>query len=247
MTAKDNQGFAPKDAVLTVLIYALGIQLLIPVVLTSVFAFSNTTLLQTNMAAWEAKFLPTIQVLTFFLGTLWLALKYRHQLKMSMKRFMENFSDNMILIVKYYFIAQLLSVLIGIFFSAVLKIEQSSENQQAVESLIGQIPLMMAITTIIFAPIIEELVFRGGLFLGIRNLVGELPATLISSISFGAIHVIPQLSTKNPKELFFIVPYALLGYFMVRSVQKTDSLMGGIVFHFLNNLVATLLIIFMPL
>ena len=103
----------------------------------------------------------------------------------------------------------LVNILTNIFLVEVLNIQGNSANQELVEILIGQMPLLMAISTTVFAPILEELVFRGGLYLGLKQRIGGKLATLISSASFGLIHVTSELlSSGNWVEVFLMIFYA---------------------------------------
>lgn len=72
-----------------------------------------------------------------------------------------------------------------------------------------------ALGTIILAPIVEELVFRGVLLNRLKLRIGIIPAILVSSFLFGICMCILYL--------------------------KTDNILIPITVHFINNLVVTLL------
>lgn len=245
MTVKETNNFEGKDSIKLSLIYIIGVQFILPILVSFAFTMAYADLALQDQNLFLDRFLGPIQFVVFLIATVLLVWLYRYQIKNSYKKFMVNFVDNMKLIFKYYLIAQVFNIILSLFFVEVLKIDTTSQNQMIVEDVLSKVPLLMAIVTVFFAPIIEEIVFRGGLFLGIRNALGEFPAVLISSVTFGAIHVLPQLGGGHPLEILFILPYSLLGYYMVKSVQKTDSLMGGIAFHFVNNLIATVLVLFL--
>jgi uncharacterized protein len=79
----------------------------------------------------------------------------------------------------------------------------------------------------ILAPIVEEVVFRGFLFGGLRKYLNVWPAILISGALFGALHF--QL-------LAFPVLF-LLGIILAALYQRTGSLWMPILMHFCINAV----------
>lgn len=90
--------------------------------------------------------------------------------------------------------------------------------------------ILDAIGAIIFAPIIEELVFRGILFNRLKIRTGILPAMLISSFIFAMGHEVGGMTSAF-----------LFGICMCILYLKTDNILIPISVHFLNNLTATLL------
>lgn len=90
--------------------------------------------------------------------------------------------------------------------------------------------LLSAITSIIFAPLLEELVFRGVLFNRLKIRIGIIPAMLISSFIFGIGH-----------DFGGITSAFLFGMCMCILYLKTDNILVPMSVHFINNVVATIL------
>ena len=90
--------------------------------------------------------------------------------------------------------------------------------------------LLSAITSIIFAPVLEELVFRGVLFNRLKVRIGIIPAMLISSFLFGIGH-----------DFGGITSAFLFGLCMCILYLKTDNILVPMSVHFINNVVATIL------
>ena len=86
------------------------------------------------------------------------------------------------------------------------------------------------ITSVVFAPIIEELVFRGVLFNRLKIRIGIVPAMLISSILFALGH-----------DFGGIVSAFLFGICMCILYLKTDNILIPMSVHLINNIAATLL------
>lgn len=87
-----------------------------------------------------------------------------------------------------------------------------------------------AITAIIFAPVLEELIFRGILFNRLKIRTGLIPAMLISSFIFGIGHDFGGMTSAF-----------LFGICMCILYLKTDNILVPMTVHFINNVVATFL------
>lgn len=94
----------------------------------------------------------------------------------------------------------------------------------------SSVVVLDAIGAIIFAPIIEELVFRGVLFNRMKIRVGILPAMIISSFIFAIGHEFGGMTSAF-----------LFGICMCMLYLKTDNILIPMSVHFINNVVATVL------
>lgn len=90
--------------------------------------------------------------------------------------------------------------------------------------------ILDAIGAIIFAPIMEELIFRGVLFNRLKIRIGIFPAMILSSIIFAIGH-----------EFGGITSAFIFGICMCMIYLKTDNILIPMSVHFINNLVATTL------
>lgn len=92
----------------------------------------------------------------------------------------------------------------------------------------------MILMTSVFAPILEEIMFRGIIQKGmINNGVKPMTAIIIASIVFGLVHA-------NPWQF---VGGVLLGLILGVVYYKTGSLLASILLHSFNNLISCLLMI----
>lgn len=94
----------------------------------------------------------------------------------------------------------------------------------------SSILILEGIAAIIFAPIVEELTFRGVLFNRLKIRTGIIPAMLISSFIFAIGH-----------EYGGITSAFLFGICMCILYLKTDNIFIPMSVHFINNVVATVL------
>lgn len=90
--------------------------------------------------------------------------------------------------------------------------------------------ILDSITAIIFAPIVEELAFRGVLFNRLKIRTGIVPAMIISSFIFAIGH-----------EPGGITSAFLFGLCMCILYLKTDNILIPMSVHFINNVVATIM------
>lgn len=110
-----------------------------------------------------------------------------------------------------------------------------SANQQSVILAFFQNPLLIGFTTLVYAPIVEEVVFRGALFRGLRSYTNFWTAGLISALAFGSIHIIDSLFLGNFIDLWYLLTYGSLGFIFCFIYEKTHSIYGSMALHFLNN------------
>lgn len=90
--------------------------------------------------------------------------------------------------------------------------------------------ILSAIASIIYAPVMEELVFRGVLFNRLKIRIGIIPAMLLSSFLFGIGHEFGGMTSAF-----------LFGMCMCILYLKTDNILVPMSVHFINNVVATIL------
>ena len=86
-------------------------------------------------------------------------------------------------------------------------------------------PIWFFLVGVIFAPIVEEIFFRGFLFQGFRQRYGWVTATLLSSAIFAAGHLDPVA----------LIPTFVLGAVLAYVYHRSNSVWPGIILHFLVN------------
>ena len=85
--------------------------------------------------------------------------------------------------------------------------------------------------TVVLAPFIEELIFRGCLLSGLTERFGRWGAALLCGLSFSLMHMNPEQTVYQ----FF------LGVVCALAVMESGSLLTGVVTHAMSNLLAILL------
>lgn len=126
----------------------------------------------------------------------------------------------------------IISLLVGQIFDNLLQVD-TAENQQLLEDLFTKLPIAMTISTVIIAPIIEELIFRGiffNYFFNKNSLNFKILAIVSSGLVFGLVHEF-ALSIN-------LLQYTILGVLMALIYAYTKNIRYNILFHVLNNALA---------
>lgn len=117
-------------------------------------------------------------------------------------------------------------------------------NQQGIENQALTYPIFTIVTTVIFAPIVEEMVFRYSLMnIDISSRFKRVLLLIVSSFIFGSIHMLASIQSGNLNELWFIFQYAAMGLAIGLSYFKTENIWTPIAVHLVNNLIATIVIV----
>lgn len=117
---------------------------------------------------------------------------------------------------------------------------QGSANQQLFENYLSGQPLAMFIQAVIFAPMLEELLFRGIIFRTLRT-KGRLLAHVVAAGLFGLLHVYSGLLDGDITQLVHMLPYVLMGLAFGYAYEKKGTIFVPIIIHALNNFIAILL------
>ena len=86
-------------------------------------------------------------------------------------------------------------------------------------------PVWFILVGVIFAPLVEEIFFRGFLFQGFRQKYGWIGGMLLSSAIFGAAHL----------DLVAFIPTFILGCLLAYMYHRSNSVWPGIILHVLVN------------
>ena len=118
------------------------------------------------------------------------------------------------------------AALVGNTIVMLLGTDVTSLNQELVEAALAAMPVIMIITIVLFAPVVEEVIFR----LVLMNLFNWKPIynLIFSSLIFGLIHVLVG-------GLIHIIPYFLMGLVFGYFYLKNNNIWHITVLHILHN------------
>ena len=104
--------------------------------------------------------------------------------------------------------------------------------------------LLMAFQSVVLAPILEELLFRGLVFRSLRDKSKWL-AIFASSFLFGFLHIYSALFAGDLSQLIYLLSYGGMGFAFSYAYEKRKTICVPILMHMINNLVAIVLLVFM--
>jgi len=106
--------------------------------------------------------------------------------------------------------------------------EEGGGGATSAEGLSTLFVVLMFITVVVGAPIVEEIMFRGYLFAALTRWKGPWPAAVVSGALFGLAHVLA-----HPPAAW--LPLAVMGFLLALVFWITGSLLPCIALHAANN------------
>lgn len=118
--------------------------------------------------------------------------------------------------------------------------EDSANNQEAIALLKAERGPMIA-ATVFVAPIVEELLFRAGLF-GVLRQKNRTLAYAVSALAFCLYHVW-SYALEDPWQLLYMLEYLPGALLLARCYERTDSIWASMLLHALSNGISLYLIL----
>ena len=132
--------------------------------------------------------------------------------------------------IKYWILALIIMMGSNIIISA-LNQGGIAGNEESVREIFGSSPIYMFFSAVLFAPVVEELIFRQS----IRNI---FPKTtwlfiLFSGLIFGFLHVVNNV--EHFVDILYLIPYSAPGFMFAYMLAKSDNIFIPMGFHFMHN------------
>lgn len=168
----------------------------------------------------------SLMIITYFI--------YRKDINHELKKYFRHFKKYFSFGFKMWLLGLILmatsNVLIHIFYPLA-----SASNEDAVQKALLKAPIYTAFSACVFAPFMEEMVFRKSL----RKVFSiDLVYIIISGLLFGLAH---NISVLGEPDMVYIIPYGLFGCVFAYTYVKTNDIFVPITFHMIHN---TVLIIY---
>lgn len=157
---------------------------------------------------------------------------YRKTLVNDFKEFKKDINGNLEFAFRYWAVGFAIMVVSNLFITVILG-KTIAGNEETVRNYIKTAPILMAISTVLFAPINEELTFRKSIRDAISN---KWAYVLLSGIIFGGLHVISYVS--SPLDLVYLIPYCSLGIAFALLYYRTNNIFSSISMHMMHNLLS---------
>ena len=166
------------------------------------------------------------------------------QLIHDFKIFKSYFKEYFVLILKTWGKALLL-VAIAAIIIYIITDKMKANNQIALQNSFNSDPVFIALLSMFYAPIAEELMFRGVFRKFIKN---KKLFVIVSGVVFGLMHVIDD--SKTLAEFSYVFVYSILGIYLAGIYARTNNLCTNIFMHFMQNtlsVIGMILSMFFPM
>ncbi len=165
---------------------------------------------------------------------LFIFLIYKKELSKDINDFKVNYKEYLSKNIGLYLTGVLLMALSNILLQFITHLEISG-NEESVRSLISRIPLFMAFSSIIYAPFVEEIIFRKI----VKNIINnKYIFIIISGVIFGVLHITNYMDIN---EILMGIPYIIMGIDFAYIYHKTNNIFTTMTFHLCHNLILFLL------
>ena len=154
---------------------------------------------------------------------------YRKEYIRDFKDYIKNFKNYMPKYMEYWALAFSL-MLISNFFIVTLFPNSVATNQEAINNILVQAPFYMIISAVLFAPFLEETIFRFSFRKIFKN---DLVFIILSGLFFGGLHVIGSFN--NLIDLIYIIPYSIPGAVFAYTLVKSKNIFIPMSLHFFHN------------
>lgn len=130
---------------------------------------------------------------------------------------------------KYWLISVAIMMISNLFINIIAKSGISS-NEETLRQTFKISPIYIFFSSVIYAPLVEELVFRQS----IKNIVpNKILFVLLSGLIFGGLHIISGYS--GPTDLLYLIPYCAPGFAFAYILADSDNIFISISLHLMHN------------
>lgn len=130
---------------------------------------------------------------------------------------------------KYWLIAVAIMMISNMFITLISGNDLSS-NEESIRVMFKISPVYIFFSSVIYAPIVEELIFRRSL----KNIIpNKILFILVSGLVFGGLHIISGFS--GPMDLLYLIPYCAPGFAFAYILADSDNVLIPISLHFMHN------------
>lgn len=129
-----------------------------------------------------------------------------------------------------YWLISLMVMMLSNFIILIFFHNGIASNEETIRSMLKINPIYIYFSAVIFAPVVEELVFRQGIHNIFKN---NIIFIIVSGFVFGGLHVISSANVWT--DFLYIIPYSAPGIAFAYMLVKTKNIFVSIGFHFMHN------------
>lgn len=113
-----------------------------------------------------------------------------------------------------------------------------SNNQDSIIAMFEKMPLFTFLLSCLYAPFVEETLFRYNLSKLISN---KKLFIILSGFIFGLLHVVGKFSSLS--EFLYVFQYSALGIYLAKTYKESNNIFVTISMHFIQNFLAAILVL----
>lgn len=234
--------WGPVSAILVYVLTFFGVQFLIALIVIAVFKIFG---LSGGAGEWfttiQGQFVFVLASDAFILLSIGLFLRHRRgnfgQLGLGRRPLWRDAKYALIGYVVYYF----LGILLVLLMDALTQINLNQRQELGFDNLFGSTEKIIAlISLVILPPIVEEIVFRGFVYTGLRKKLKFVWATLITSLMFASLHLMG-----SSDGLLWVagIDTLALSFILCYLREKTGALWAPMAVHAFKNSIAFVLLL----
>ena len=153
---------------------------------------------------------------------------FKNELKEDGKDFLKNKKEYLKKYVIYYMLGVILMGFSNIIIQKLTNTSISG-NEETIRNYIKLFPIYMSFTSLIYAPFVEEMIFRKT----IRNIIdNKYIFIVLSGVIFGALHI---SDFTNINQILLGIPYIIMGLDFAYIYYKTNNIFTTMTFHIIHN------------
>lgn len=154
---------------------------------------------------------------------------YKKKIIKDFNKFKKNSTKYFTKYIKYWFLCLGIMMVSNLIINTLIT-NNLPANEQAIRDTFDISPLYIFFSAVIYAPIVEELVFRQS----IKNIFSnKIVFIIISGLLFGGMHVFGDFKTLS--DLLYIIPYSAPGIMFAYMLADSDNIFVPISFHLIHN------------
>ena len=156
-------------------------------------------------------------------------LLYKETFKNNIKDFIKNIKYYLHEYPKYWAFAFFLMMVSNVFILLLFP-NSTATNQENINLIFKKAPAYIIISSVLFAPIIEESIFR----LSLRKIFKtDTLFIIMSGFAFGAMHVVSSFESFS--DLIYIITYSIPGFVFAYTLVKSKNIFVPISLHMFHN------------
>ena len=166
-----------------------------------------------------------------FLTLLIIFMLFNKEIVKDFKIFKQNFKEFFNKYFKYWFLLLFLMITSNIIIQIIYP-GSSSGNEDSIRSAFELAPFYTFISASLFAPFVEEMIFR----MSIRKIFkNKYLFIILSGLIFGGLHLLGNINT--PYDYLYLLPYCLPGFVLAYVYYTSDNIFTSLGIHFIHNTV----------